>query len=122
MRPFLCGADLNLKELAMLKTTRKIIETAAQADRIPMDRIRRGLRVMESESPPGADPPALCTQSEAARALNCSTCSIWRMLRDGELEAVKVRGKRMIRRSDVDAIIRGERPGLPADADVQSNL
>ena len=39
----------------------------------------------------------LLTQKEAARRLSLSTTSLWRLIREGSIETVNVRGRRRVR-------------------------
>jgi len=45
------------------------------------------------------------TQSEAAERLSVSRWTIWRLLRDGELEAVRIRGKTLVSTRSVEGLI-----------------
>ncbi len=55
---------------------------------------------------------------EGCRILGAiSEVTLWRLIRDGELQVVKVRGRSMLRRSDLDAYIeRSVRPRVGGEA------
>ena len=50
----------------------------------------------------------LLSSRETSVAFNCSVVSVDRMLRDGELKRIRVRGRVFIRQSEIDRIISGE--------------
>lgn len=50
----------------------------------------------------------LLTQAEAAKRLNVSTTSIWRLIKEGRLQVVDVRGRRRVRLSSLIRYSQGE--------------
>lgn len=48
-----------------------------------------------------------CSVSDGARYLGVSEPTVWRMLRSGELTRIRVRGRTLIRYSDMDALLNG---------------
>lgn len=50
----------------------------------------------------------LLTQAEAAKRLNVSTTSIWRLIKEGRLQVVNVRGRRRVRLSSLIRYSQGE--------------
>lgn len=55
-----------------------------------------------------ASAPVACDVAEAARHLGVSSSTLWRMLRDGQLRKVKIRGRTMIRVSDLAALLEAD--------------
>jgi excisionase family DNA binding protein len=49
----------------------------------------------------------LLTLSEAAAAMRISRTTLYRIIRDGDLAPCRIRGKVLIRMSDVDRVLRG---------------
>ena len=51
---------------------------------------------------------------EVARMLGCSPAAVWRAVWEGELRSVKLRGRRLVPRAAIDALLNGEglRAGL----------
>jgi excisionase family DNA binding protein len=50
------------------------------------------------------------TVAEAARYLRTPTDSIYRMIADGSLPAAKIRGQWRIRKADIDALFKSQKP------------
>ncbi|HEY8449001.1 MAG TPA: helix-turn-helix domain-containing protein [Bacillota bacterium] len=65
--------------------------------------LRGGKRVADRE-------PELLTLTEAIKALRISRRTAYRWLQDGTLPAVKIGGRWRVRREDLDALLRGEKP------------
>jgi excisionase family DNA binding protein len=51
-----------------------------------------------------AEKPILLTRAEAAKLLGCSPMTIYRMVKDGKLQPVKLREKNRYRRIDLEKI------------------
>lgn len=58
-------------------------------------------------SPVQDDNKLLYTVPHAAEVLDLSKTTIWNMIRDGQLESVKVRNRRMITRTAIDRYLAG---------------
>lgn len=90
----------------MKKTTRRIMQATLAAD----ETIRHDQRVAAisilSERGAASAPtlPLLFTQAQAARLLNVSRATIFRMTRNGELHPILIRGLRRYRRADLEEI------------------
>jgi len=50
-------------------------------------------------------PAMTITQSEAAARLSVSRWTVWRLLRDGDLEAVRIRGKTLVSARSIEGLI-----------------
>ena len=75
------------------------------------DVLRRVDRVLTGEPGEGATDPGdrrLLSIQQAARALNLSRTSVWRMLRDGRLPFIELRkGSRRIPSEAITALVKG---------------
>jgi excisionase family DNA binding protein len=49
--------------------------------------------------------PRACSVPVGAKYLGVSEQTLWRMLRDGQLERLRLRGRTLVRYSDMDALI-----------------
>lgn len=48
-----------------------------------------------------------CTQSEAARRLGIDRKTLGRMIRDGQLDTVRIGRRQVVRRADIDNLLQG---------------
>ena len=75
------------------------------------DVLRRIDRILSGEPTEGATDPGdrrLLSIAQAARALNLSRTSVWRMLRDGRLPFIELRpGSRRIPSAAITAFVKG---------------
>jgi len=92
----------------MKKTTSQIVRVALGGDRTVRPDLRDAALSMLSEKGQGILLPLLLTQAQASRSLNVSRSTLFRMVRDGELEPVMVRGLRRYRREDLERIAQGK--------------
>lgn len=67
------------------------------------DIIGAGLRVLEGRE----DNALLYSASQAARLLNFSRQTLWRLTKENKLQPVNIRGLKRYRRSDLIALIEG---------------
>jgi len=49
--------------------------------------------------------PLTLTQTEAAARLSVSRWTVWRLLRDGDLQSVRIRGKTLISARSIEALV-----------------
>lgn len=103
---FSMGEDVEpmVLRVDMKKNTSQIVRAVLQGD----DTIRADQRdtvlAVLSEKGQGGALPLLVTQAQAARMLSVSRITIFRMVRDGQLAPVLVRGLRRYRREDLERI------------------
>ena len=84
-----------------------VTRAAIRADSsIPSDRKPGALKFLAGEASDLAR-PLLVTQSEAARLLSMSRVTVYRLVRDGALHPVEVRGAKRYRVEDLERIARG---------------
>lgn len=76
------------------RPTKQIIIAAARAAGVPLDLIHAGIALMDGNRPPAGQNPGalLVNQATAARLLAVSRFTIRRMVADGRLSPVRVRG------------------------------
>ncbi len=87
------------------KTTRSIVATALRSDGVEQGDIEAALARAECKSlTPDKTTPLLLTQAQTARLLNCSRFTIRRMVEDGQLQPVDLRGLRRYRLADIQRI------------------
>src|SRR5262245_33954558 len=83
------GATLGL----LNRPTKQIILAAGRAAGLPLELIHAGIAVMEgTAAKPAAVQPLLVNQATAARLLSVSRFTIRRLIADGKLHPVPVRG------------------------------
>ena len=71
---------------------------AMTTDRRLLDKVARVLRQEdETLNAKGDTETRLLTQSDAAKRLGLSTTTIWRLIKEGSLKVVSVRGKQRVR-------------------------
>ena len=71
---------------------------AMTTDRRLLDKVARVLRQEdETLNAKGDTETRLLTQSDAAKRLGISTTTIWRLIKEGSLKVVSVRGKQRVR-------------------------
>jgi excisionase family DNA binding protein len=71
---------------------------AMTTDRRLLDKVARVLRQEdEALNTKGDTETRLLTQSDAAKRLGISTTTIWRLIKEGSLKVVSVRGKQRVR-------------------------
>lgn len=106
--------DWQLDPDAMMnRPSRQIIVTAARAAGVPLDLIQAGLATMEGErSPAPASTSILVNQATAARLLSVSRFTIRRIVAEGILHPVRVRGAIRYSRAELEAVARGQVPTL----------
>lgn len=56
-------------------------------------------------SPSNPTQNAACSIADGAKYIGVSEPTLWRMLRDGELARVKLRGRTLVRYSDLNALL-----------------
>ena len=92
------------KQLLILQ--KRVVDAAFDADETRLEKAYGILTGKEKAKEPSRDPDArLVSQGLAAKKLNVSRTTIYRMLKDGELIGVNVRGKRRILLSSVYELI-----------------
>jgi len=81
----------------------EIMKAVCAADKATLARVARVLRHEDgAAAAPVADPDMrLVTQTEAAKRLGISRVTVWRLIREGELLGVEVRGKVRVRMDSV---------------------
>ena len=95
----------------MNRPCKQIIVTAARAAGVPLELIHAGLATMEGEcSPAPASPSILVNQATAARLLSVSRFTIRRIVAEGVLHPVRVRGAIRYSRAELEAVARGQVP------------
>ena len=88
------------------KLQKQVVAAAFEADTEQLEKAYGILTGIEKAKEPSRDPDArLVSQGLAAKKLNVSRTTIFRMLKDGELIGVNVRGKRRILLSSVYELI-----------------
>ncbi len=93
----------------MKRNTSQIIRAALDADdSVRGDLKNTALAVLREEAAQAPMHPILVTQAQAARLLGVSRITVYRMVQEGELEPVIIRGMRRYRREDLERIARGE--------------
>jgi excisionase family DNA binding protein len=95
----------------MKKSTSQIIRVVLSADEtVGPHQIDAVLSILTERPPRNPDNrplPLLMTQAEVARMLNVSRFAIHRMVKDGELHAVSIRGAMRYRREEVIRLAMG---------------
>lgn len=86
------------------RPTKQIIIAAARAAGIPLDLVHAGVALMEGSRPPASAPPSglLVNQATAARLLAVSRFTIRRLVADGRLHPVRVRGAVRYSRAELE--------------------
>jgi hypothetical protein len=85
----------------------KITTAAIKADAsLPSDRKEAALQFLRGQTD-SLLPRFLVSQAEAARALSVSRLTIWRLVRDGILHPVCIRGARRYRVEELQVVARG---------------
>jgi excisionase family DNA binding protein len=51
--------------------------------------------------------PLLLSVNDSAATLNLGRSTVWEMIKSGELPSIKIRGRRLIRRADIDRLLSG---------------
>ena len=99
------------------RPTKQIIITAARAPGVPLDLIQGGLATMDGgTSPIPASPPILVNQATAARPLSVSRFTIRRIVAEGVLHPVRVRGAIRYSRAELEAVGRNQNSTLSVPA------
>lgn len=78
------------------------METAA-ADTFAPKRVHHP----QDRAPTGPQPvgPAIYTMQETSHFLRCHLSTLYRMMNSGELATLKIRGRRMVKRSEINRIL-----------------
>ena len=88
----------------MTKGTSQLVRVALANDNtVRPDQRNAALAVLLDQL---VEMPLLLTQAQVAKMLSVSRVTIFRMVRDGELPVVTVRGLKRYRRTDVEALAR----------------
>jgi len=89
----------------------EIIKAVCAADKTTLAKVARVLRHEDGESmAPVADPDMrLVTQREAAKRLGISSTTLWRLMREGSIYSVDVRGKKRVRMDSLRAYALGRK-------------
>ena len=88
------------------KLQKQVVAAAFEADTEQLEKAYGILTGKEKAKEPSRDPDArLVSQGLAAKKLNVSRTTIFRMLKDGELASVNTRGRRKVLLSSVYALI-----------------
>lgn len=77
----------------------EIMKAVCGADKATLAKVSRVLKHEDEERPAAAGDAVearLVTQREAARRLGISPTTVWRLIREGELQVVRVRGKQRV--------------------------
>jgi len=87
-----------------------IIQSLFNADDNTLNKVKDILsgKQGDKQNEPKEVETRLLTQAEAAKRLNVSTTSIWRLIKEGRLEVVNVRGRRRVRLSSLIRYSQGE--------------
>jgi len=92
----------------MKSPTRQIIRAAIEADdTVSTRQAEAALSILDerpARDPSGGPPSLLLTQAEVARMLNISRFTVRRLVLDGRLDPVKLRGLTRFRRQDVERL------------------
>ena len=88
----------------MKKNTSQIVRAALMGDETIRPDLRDAVLSVLSEKGQNGMLPLLVTQAQAARMLNVSRVTIFRMVRDGQLVPVTLRGLKRYRREDIESI------------------
>lgn len=89
------------------RPTKQIIVTAARAAGVPLDLIHAGIALMIGDAGKVPTSPAiLVNQATAARLLSVSRFTIRRMVAEGTLHPVRVRGAVRYRREELESVAR----------------
>ncbi len=90
------------------RPTKQIILAAGRAAGVPLDLIHAGLSIMDgSGSMPRATPTLLVNQATAARLLSVSRFTIRRLVAEGRLHPVRVRGAVRYSRAELEGLASG---------------
>jgi excisionase family DNA binding protein len=96
----------------MKALTSQVIRSALRADEtVRHDQYDAVLSMLTERAPrywSYAAKPLLVTQAEAARILSVSTVTLYRMVKEGKLKPVMIRGARRYRWEDLERIAKGE--------------
>lgn len=87
-----------------------IMKAILAADKKTLQRVSD---VLENKAPPAQHrtqdaETRLITQAEAAKRLGVSTTTVWRLIKDGSLSVVSVRGKQRVRLASLTRYALGE--------------
>ena len=95
----------------MNKGTYKAIEALLAADDSIKPAVRGAVLAVLTNGPPEDDgpKPVLLSQTQAAKLLGVSRSTLFRMVRDGEIEPVQVRGLRRYRYEDLQKVGQAEK-------------
>ncbi len=89
------------------KPAKQIILTAAKAAGVPLDLIHAGILLMTGDTAKVSTAPAiLVNQATAARLLSVSRFTIRRMVTEGTLHPVRVRGAVRYARAELELVAR----------------
>ncbi|MBU0486226.1 MAG: helix-turn-helix domain-containing protein [Proteobacteria bacterium] len=90
----------------MQNYTRTIITSALKLDgNYSPEQICTALKLIDGHKPDDRNPPLLLKQAEVARLLSVSGMSVWRLVREGVLPKVMIKGSPRYRRSDIVNLI-----------------
>lgn len=91
----------------LTRPTKQIIVAAARAAGVPLDLIHAGIAMMAGDAARAPSSPALLVnQATAARLLSVSRFTIRRMVAEGTLHPVRVRGAVRYRRDELESVAR----------------
>ena len=98
-----------MKENIMHQTTRSILLAALKQDgSFPPNQIAEAMAILAGKSQSvGETPSLLLTQAQVSRLLNCSRWSVKRLVQDGLLKPVQLRGLTRYRRVDIEQLAAG---------------
>lgn len=91
----------------MNRQSKQLIEAVSQAAGVPIERIQAGLALMEGRVVSGAMAlPLLVNQATAARLLSVSRFTVRRLVADGSLRPISIRGAVRYSREEIERMIR----------------
>jgi excisionase family DNA binding protein len=93
----------------MQNYTKTIITAALKLDgNYSPEQICAALKLIDGHKPDDRDPPLLLTIAEVARLISVSRQTVWRLVQEGVLTKVTIKGSSRYRRSDIlNLIIKG---------------
>lgn len=90
----------------MQNYTKTIITAALKLDgNYPPEEICTALKLIDGQKPDHRDPPLLLNQAEVARLLSVSRFTVGRLVSEGVLQKVMIKGSTRYRRSDIVNLI-----------------
>jgi len=90
----------------MQQYTKTIITAALKLDgNYSPEQICTALKLIDGQKPDNRDPPLLLTIAEVTRLISVSRQTVWRLVQEGILPKVTIKGSSRYRRSDIINLI-----------------